>query len=161
MKRFDSLGTAYLTGDFNCWGEGSIVLSGMEPLSSEIELPPSRYGYSILVNQYHKYLENGGPTKKRSHLDLKLEKAYHNPHLSQFSCLSDGLMELRTAVPRETKKVELLCKGKVIFKNRTRVENYDVHFSWLKVQASILSWWTTRVASLWIILSKEFDQERL
>ncbi|MCW6157964.1 MAG: hypothetical protein LVQ63_00555 [Thermoplasmatales archaeon] len=27
MKRFDSLGTAYLTGNFNCWGEGSIVLS--------------------------------------------------------------------------------------------------------------------------------------
>ncbi len=126
MKRFDSLGTAYLTGDFNCWGEGSMILSGKELLSSEIELPPGRYGYSILLNQYHKYLENGRPTRKRSHLELKLEKAYHNPHLSQFSCLSDGLMELRIAVPRETKKIELLCKGKVIFKNRTRVGNYDV-----------------------------------
>ena len=126
IKRFDSVRTAYLTGDFNCWGEGSMVLTGRKLLSAEISLPPGRYSYSILVNQYHKYLENGKPASKRSHLELKLEKAFHNPALSQFSCLSEGLMELRIAIPRKTKNVELLCKGKILFKNRTEVDNYDV-----------------------------------
>lgn len=126
MKRFDSVGTAYLTGDFNCWGEGSIAFTGRKLLSAEIALPPGRYAYSILINQYHKHQENGRPARKRSHLELKLEKAYHNPALSQFSCLSEGLMELRIAVPRETKKVELHYKGKILFKNRTKVENYDI-----------------------------------
>ena len=126
FKRSDSIRTAYLTGDFNCWGEGSTVLTGKRILSVEISLPPGRYAYSILVNQYHRYLENGRPSRRRSNLELRLKEPFHDPSLSQFSCISDGLMELRIAVPRKTRKVELHCKGKILSKNRTKIENYDV-----------------------------------
>lgn len=126
LKNFRSARTAYLTGDFNCWGEGSIVFTGKRTLTAELSLPPGRYTYSILVDQYHRYLENGRPAKSRSHLELRLKEAFHDPLLSQFSCVSEGLMELRIAIPRKTRNVELHCTGKILFKNRTKVQNYDV-----------------------------------
>ena len=126
MSKFDGIKTAYLSGDLNCWGEGSIVLSGEDSLSVDVTLPPGHYNYTILINQYQRYLESGRPSKKRSSIELGLGKVYHNPDLSQFSCISQGLMELRVAVPKATKKIELLCKGNTIKEKRVKLDKYDL-----------------------------------
>lgn len=126
VSRFEGLKTVYLSGDFNCLGEGSIVLRGKDLLYADVTLPPGRYDYTILINQYHKYLEAGGYTRKRSHLELCLDGVYHNPELSQFSCMSGGLMELRIAVPKQTKRIELLSEGRTIKKTRVKMDNYDI-----------------------------------
>ncbi|MCL4332477.1 MAG: alpha-amylase family glycosyl hydrolase [Candidatus Thermoplasmatota archaeon] len=92
--------TVYLSGSFNCNGQGSTYFMEEHNWVCTITLPPGRYDYRILVNQYHSFDESRNPVTENTLFEIPLETTYHNPGMPQFAGNIGGHSIVRLAVPR-------------------------------------------------------------
>ncbi|MEM4056822.1 MAG: glycoside hydrolase family 13 protein [Thermoplasmatales archaeon] len=121
--------TVYLTGNFNCMGEGSFSLRGNRKLKCKITLPPGIYSYKILVNQVYSIDEEGKPIKNPRKFAIPLDSAFHDPTNSGFASIYGNIMRLIVAVPKTFNSVFVELRSNVpqiISKSRHNLENYDL-----------------------------------
>jgi len=117
--------SAYLSGSFNCFGEGSIEMDERDgKWIKEIYLTPGIYYYKILINQYSVFNEKRERIEKPEELKIYQEKPYHDPNDFRFSYAIKNFKIIRIIAPPETKSVYVVdgrndkIKSNDYFKNK-------------------------------------------
>lgn len=106
--------SCYISGNFNCYGDGSIELektSNNKWWAGTISLPPGSYEYFYCINQYFKMNERRESIRKPIKLYLKQETFFHDPNSSQFFSRTGGFRIIRCITPPEVKKVSISQRG--------------------------------------------------
>ncbi|WP_010916473.1 glycoside hydrolase family 13 protein [Thermoplasma volcanium] len=120
--------TAYAEGDFNCFGEGSIVSETTDDLKFKIaNLIPGKYHFKIAIDQY-KILREAENRSGSYSFSIWLEKPYHNPDYAQFCAIIDKkLMDVRIAVPKHSISVSIFTKDtlKPVYSRRASFDTFD------------------------------------
>ena len=128
--------TVYLSGDFNCFGQGDLRFSRSgESWEISVRILAGDYRYYILRNQYDKIDEEGKEVKRWRKLRLPLDTPYHDPEDSRSCYRSGGIAILTILVPKNQRKLSLMLQGKLQEVAESRIahmKSYDLQFFYVR-----------------------------
>ncbi|MGP6239167.1 hypothetical protein ACNF40_01965 [Cuniculiplasma sp. SKW4] len=108
--------SCYISGNFNCNGDGSISLERNDgKWTGEIYLQPGEYSYYVEIDQYFKCDENRRKRKTPLKLTLPQKSIFHDQNSSLFYSKLGGRYMVKVVSPVTTKELKLVTsEGKKI-----------------------------------------------
>ena len=123
--------TIYLSGDFNCFGQGDLRFSRINEFwEANVRIFAGDYRYYILRNQYEKIDEEGKEVKRWRKLHLPLDSPYHDPGDSRFCYQSGGIAILTILAPKNDRNLSIMLQGElreVLKPQIVSMKTYDLH----------------------------------
>ena len=115
LKEYDQ--SCYVSGDFNCNGDGSISLDKKDGVwTGEVYLQPGDYNYFIEIDQYFKCDENRKERKRPLRLILKQKDIFHDQNSELFYSKLGGKYMVKVVSPDDTKEMKLITDSGQILK---------------------------------------------
>ena len=128
--------TIYLSGDFNCFGQGDLRFSRINGFwEANVKIFAGVYRYYILRNQYEKIDEEGKKVKRWRKLHLPLDSPYHDPGDSRFCYQSGGIAILTVLTPKNDQNLSIMLQGElreVAKPQRVSMKSYDLQVFYVR-----------------------------
>ncbi len=119
----------YLSGNFNCFGDGSIQMELIEGnWVVSVSLLPGTYRYYFEINQYCKVNHNREVIGKPMDLSLKQTGIYHNPEDGSLSVSVGNMVVLRCITDPAIGALTLVTDGKkrISPENVARLQTHNI-----------------------------------